>query len=211
MARSPLADAADAPYLEYWAALGRFVHEFSRVERLLQMLLKQIAGVSDEVGRAIFSDTRAHAGKDAVRRILEARGVHAALQRLRPALDHLGNINGIRNNVVHWGAVHDGSDDLLVSNAHLAPTENRAREFRISPRDLTAMSIDLYQIGIFFIVEMRTDAGAMTEKEMEVWAPVLKEPWLYKPPQQRRASPQKRDTGNRSAQSPKHPRGSSPP
>jgi hypothetical protein len=180
--RSQLAEAYDAPYLEYWAALGRFVHEFSRVEYLLQVLLKQLAGVADPIGRAIFSDTRAHVGKDAVKRILDARGELVAKARLESALTQLGIINGIRNDVVHWGAMHDGTDALLVSNANRV-TANRVREFRLSPLDLEAMSIDLFGIGIHFIVAIQIDA-AKSDDVLEHWREALKAPWLYRPAQQ---------------------------
>jgi len=87
---------------------------------------------------------------------------------------------GIRNGIIHWGAKHDGSDELLVTNANVAISKDRLREFRISPRDLRAMSLDLFLIGIHLLDAIR---GGIDRKDPE-WAQMLSATWLYKPPQQ---------------------------
>ncbi len=179
--RSQLAEAYDAPYLEYWAALGRFVHEFSRVEYLLQVLLRQVADVSEPVARALFSDARVHEATAKINRVLTERGETAATARLVSPFKQLGDITRIRNNVLHWGAVHDGTDAFLVTNARTAPRD-RIREFRLSVRDLEAMSVDLFGIGLHLIVAMRPDGKP--EELWNEWRAELEAPWLYKSPQQ---------------------------
>jgi hypothetical protein len=176
---SALREILEDRYGEYWAWLGKFTHEFSRVERLLQTLLRVKSGVSESVGRAIFSDLRMQASKDAVNRICDALGDAETKERLKPAFDQLGEINAVRNNLVHWGAVHDGSDALLVTNVRLIASADRLQEFRISPRDLRAMSLDLFLIGIYVV-----DAG----RAFQFWdepdfATMREGAWLYKPPQ----------------------------
>jgi len=167
----------------YWTELGRFMHEFSRVEALLVNLLRHYSGVTDAVGGAVLNGFRADAAKDAINRVLEATGRADAAKRLAPAFSHLSIIAGMRNKIVHWGATHQGDDEFLVTNAKLNPSKSRLTEIRITTGDLHAMSLDLYKIGIHFILEVRFERAQPTQTLSEVIA-VLEDAWLYKPPQQ---------------------------
>jgi hypothetical protein len=168
-------------YRPYWTALGRFIHEFARVEYLLQVLLRTLTGLSPEISGAIFADFRVASAKDAINRILIATDQSEAHDRLAPALDQMSTISGVRNKAVHLVASHDGQDALLVSNARLGVSPDRLREFRISPLDLEAMSLDLFRIGIQISLEIRPDLRA---SHPENWGEITLQPWLYKPQQQ---------------------------
>lgn len=200
----------DEPFLQYWSELGRFIHEFSRTEKALQWLLRHYARTTLPVSKALFHGMRVDACKDAINRILDATENQAAKTRLEAPFAQLGAISGMRNNIVHWGASPaDGSREFVVTNAFLAHTKARVQEFRVSPRTLRAMSVDLFAISLHFILEVRR-SGELDETDTE-FAAVLREPWLYKSPQPSpqpkapRASPQKSQRPRGASQ--KSPRG----
>jgi hypothetical protein len=178
-----LAAAADEPYKEYWKELGRFIHMFSQTEQRLMALLAKIVGVNSKIAGAIFSGTRAESGKDLINRVLDATGRSDVKKRLEYPLAQLGVINTVRNNLVHWGAHHDGSPDLLVSNSFQSPIPDRLTEFRLGPKDMQAMQHDLVKIGFFFLLEQHPspETGDTVRPEYDDY---LAEPWLYKRPPQ---------------------------
>src|SRR5687767_63683 len=103
-----------ARYRPYWAALGEFVHAFSQVERELQELVFHLSGVSAQDGKALFHGMRVDAAKDAINRLLDARGDTEIKARLEEPFAHLGHIAGMRNNLIHWGAAEGEGEWFLV-------------------------------------------------------------------------------------------------
>jgi hypothetical protein len=167
-----LGELLDEPYKEYWAELGRFIHAFSIVEAALQLVVYHVAGVSAEIGRAIFFGLRVENAKDAISRILQTKGDVEMVAKLAPLFQQIGEIAAMRNRLVHWGA-RDTSDGLMVMNHHLAITPEKRQEFFVSAETLRAMQADTYNIywqlfGITF------DLKADPSKEPP-------EPWRYKP------------------------------
>jgi hypothetical protein len=208
--RSQIYDAMDAPYEEYWAALGRFVHEFSRAEQALLALLRQISGLTEPIGGIILTNSRVDQAKEMVKRIFEVDEQSMGRTRMERPFAQLAVINTMRNHIIHWGAVHDGADELLVSNAHLHPHPDRAKEFRVSPDDLAAMSIDLYHIAVYFLVEASLQQQ-LSRGSLDTYTGLQAEPWLYKPP---RPTPRKRARNpgnNEDRPRQKRPPKSSPP
>ena len=175
-------DLLDGPYHDYWLHLGRLIHEFSRVEFFLQYALRQFSGMTPEVSGAVSGEFRVAAAKDAINRVLVAKGDLEIRDRLKGPFDQLGVINGVRNDIVHWGALDDGSVDFLVSNSQRLFAPERLREFRVSLRDLRAMSLDLFRISSHLIDEIR---GPVPDEHDEEWAKVRELKWLYRPPAQR--------------------------
>ena len=182
-----LANAIEEPYREYWAELGRFVHTFSETEQTLLSLLRHLAGVSDEIAGILFGGVRFDGAKDTINRIVAATAQTSVGDALRRPLAQFAAINTIRNNVIHWGAKHDGSTELLVTNAAQNPTADRLKEFRISPDDLRAMSVDLHKINLALVLLLLPSSS-----DEETFGRYLAVPWLYKPPQPNRPTKRQR-------------------
>lgn len=174
---SPLRAAIEEPYREYWAELGRFLHVFCEAEFVLVFTLQHYAGIANEVAGVMLGGTRADAAKDQLTRILEAKGELETKKALERPMAQFKTINTIRNHLIHWGARHDGADDLLVTNAERHHGPGKFKEFRISVSDLQAMTEDLYRITLWFNVVRRPPHSD------EFFQPYLAAPWLYKPPQ----------------------------
>jgi hypothetical protein len=170
-----LASALEAPISEYWEALGRFIHEFAKVESLLITLLRDLSKTSDETAGAIFSGLRVDGAKDTINRILDATGQTDIKSRLQSPFAQLGVIAGVRNKIVHWGATYDGGEQLLVTNARLYPTAARLTEIRVGAKDIKLMTGDLFKIALYLILEIRDYGDGDPDWAREE----LKRPWLY--------------------------------
>ncbi len=189
----------EEPYERYWARLGRFIHEFSAIERGMQSLLRIVVGVSDPIGGAVFSGVKAHDAMSLVNRACEAKEDEATKAELKPCFDQLGIINGVRNNIVHWGATA-AEGEFLVSNRFLAHAEERVREYRVSEQDLLGMTVDLIKIGTHIgLVALRLSGERINDQLYDrMVKQVVEASWLYTPPQQqppqkpKRANPAKR-------------------
>lgn len=70
---------------------------------------------------------------------------------LEPFFSQLTVINGVRNNIVHWGGLQLESGDYLVSNLHAAPVE-KGRGHRVNVADMNAMVEDLHDICAALVV-----------------------------------------------------------
>lgn len=169
---------SEEPYHEYWYKLGKFVHQFAQAEGRLLCLVRQVAGIQDPISGLVLSGLRQEAARDLLNRILDATDQQQRKDRLQRPLEQLATIATIRNNIIHWGAIHDGNPELLVSNTALGPTPQRLKEFRIHPSDLDNMCEDLERINVLIMTENNPsfpDDGA--------WGKYMRRPWLYKPPQ----------------------------
>ncbi len=122
---------------EYWEALGQFIHYFAQVEAFLVHVLIIKSGVTIPIGRAIFSGARIDTLRDFINRI------HSVTKRdpnmvedFKNISDELGNITRVRNDIVHYGTKFDEGDQFLVTNQHIALTEERVRETPVSVKKL---------------------------------------------------------------------------
>lgn len=192
--------AIEEPYEGYWAALGKFLHQFSDVERAMQRTLWRMAGVEPQIGRAVFSGVKVDGGASLLNRICDAMDRQDVKGRLEPTLAQLSVINAVRNNIVHWGATHNRADnDFTVTNEFLAIVPDRVRSYRVTVLDLHAMTADLHGIALRLAREEITDEEvAQSSVLTRVFAEAMRTPWLYRPRQQ---SPSKK---KRPPKSPKH-------
>jgi hypothetical protein len=170
------------PYVDYWAALGKFVHLFSGVEALLQALVFKLAGVSDEIGKAMFPGLRVDVAKDVINRLLDAKGDVAAKERLREPFAQLGQINAVRNNLIHWGA-QDTGNGLQVSNERIAHTKEKLRRYTVSAEMLADMREDLATIE-WSILRETIPAEYIRGFDAKAVASFAQRPWRYTPPPQ---------------------------
>lgn len=174
---STLKQLSEEPYHDYWYHLGKFVHHFAQAENRLLYVVRELTNMADPIAGIVFSGTRLDAAKDLINKILDATGQADRKLRLGRTMDQLSAIGTIRNNVLHWGARHDGQG-LLVSNASLKPTPSKLKEFHITIEDFTKMIDDLERIGLLIMTE-NNDKFTFEGP----WKEFALAPWRYKPPQ----------------------------
>src|ERR1700722_13093198 len=86
----------------YYAALGRFVSDFSRVETTLQYALWAAAGVGRPLGPAIFSGHKIDGCLQLMKRIADAKGWELSQKEMLDEItDRLGPLNRLRNDILH--------------------------------------------------------------------------------------------------------------
>ena len=164
-------------------ALGTLMLAWADAEQELYRVLVHYAGVSDAVGRAIFSGTRARTMMDYVNNI--AHNVELAEDRkenLAALFSHLTTINSMRDKVVH----HSSGNSIGYNDPETRALSNYRRVNRydthfvygIGSKHLVQMTQDLYLIGHHLQMHWSSPADkfhAWTEEPADGSA------WLYKP------------------------------
>lgn len=166
----------------YRRALGSFIHDFTVLEVSRFRLLCVAAGVTEEVGQALFSGARADGMLQQIRRCYRAREWKIE-PHLESALSQVVIINSARNAAVHYLTlqVEDDERAVLATNHLRYPREN-AKEVRISPESLDEAGSDCRRIGAVLSVatfEIREPGSTGKLGQNMKSAPPA---WRYRPP-----------------------------
>lgn len=164
----------------YHLALGRFVDAFATAEHNLKFALAATAGISREVAQVLFTATRVDVAIGQIRNLYDARGI-VIEQEVDNALSQMKSILTVRNAIMHYGAIFDGSHFVTSTAAHTLPKQ--AKTFRYELNDLERMTSDLLAIGHRFIwmaVHMLPNAYPEAIKLLDEAAMT---PLQFKPPQ----------------------------
>lgn len=168
-------EAGFAELSEYWTELGRFIHGFSSVERALQAVAWQTAGVTHEVARVVFGKLRVEATIEVIRSLQRSQGLEADPRQAR-AFAHLKVIARIRNDVVHQGADFT-TDGLKVTNVLMALPGNE-RTTAMSPAILRDLSMDLVVVQTCLMIPIIESVPMPTEMK-DQWRTSASTPWRY--------------------------------
>lgn len=188
MARD-LSDEDFAAIERYWAAFGRFINYFSQVEQRLHTLLWELSEAPIELVRVAFADARFDKVTTMIKRLYDSRG-EAEHPLYRRAIDHLGQINSMRNDLVHYGAsilVLTDEDDpdfampvMIVSNQTKA-IPGRGRDFSVDIETLDNMTRDLRTALACMTVVLADKNQTPNRMAYDTWLRIAQQPWLYKP------------------------------
>lgn len=177
---------------EYDLMLGRFVRAFSRVESNLLALLWHFGEIMPPIAPAILGGVRTDQGMSLINRIAESKKWKKSKRdKLTYVFNQLGQINKLRNDILHYGATPYGKK-WKVTNQRVAHIPKRVRERIITPKILGFATHDLYVIEqhlVFMAYGHFMQGWALTS-----WRRALKVAWLYKPPTPR---PQKKKSQRR--------------
>jgi hypothetical protein len=187
-----------APDQRYYDALGRFVDAFATAEGATQLVLWYYAKLPTSVALALLSGIRGDEVLNRMRRLFETGDVQQSdWADLEPILQQFNLINGIRNEILHYGARAKSDGERYVSNALKAHTRQKITVFSISAEILADMTHDVGKI----IIHLHTRhmgrpplGGARNLDEVEK---ILRAPWRYKPPLRRPVTSPKRDAKSR--------------
>ena len=182
--------AVDKDFNDYYLALGRFVHEFSNTEKMIQYLLRQESQISGSVGPAIFSGVSISSAKTMINRVRAAKNIPDDPLMIR-VFAQITNITNKRNDILHYGSFYT-QRGFEVSNEIKAHIPERIEKFDSSPDILGKMTADLNTIfyGLSVCIQnaaarrygMPTDPSALAH--LEAIRRLADAPWQYTPPQQ---------------------------
>ncbi len=149
----------------YQSALGQFIHDFTILELFIFSLLCAAAGVTDEIGRAIFSGTRADQMISLIKRCFEVREREIP-EFLNRAFLQAGVLNKARNEVVHFVTMSiEDDDDAVYATSTMRTIASKAKELTIQPEALEAMAQDarilpaMFNVAMFEITEPESVTG----------------------------------------------------
>src|SRR4051794_21166355 len=118
----------DKATIPFYISLGRFLHQYSLLETAMLSVLIGVSGVTQSIGKSIYSGTRITTAKSYVNRILDATGRAALKEQLKPYFDQISLINSMRDEILHYGATYDFSKNaLIVSNERVAHTPDKIK------------------------------------------------------------------------------------
>jgi len=175
-------DSFMEPVPGYWRALGKFLHQFARLERTLHFTLHHFAGVNYPMAQAMFSGLRADACISAINRILDAAENDHAIERLKGPLDQAGLINSARNNIIHWGAFPTAADELISINDFLAHSPEKLRSIPVTCEILDDLQSDTLKIMTHLLAETSEWIAGQTYEQM--MKEILERAWRYRLPPQ---------------------------
>lgn len=146
------------------------------------------------MARVAFADARYDKIVTSINRLYDSKG-EAPHPSYRRAVDQMGLINRMRNDIVHFGAYlvdRDGVLEGLVSNK-IKAMPGREKEFTVDIDLFGRMGTDLTTIMACFTVVLLDHLGPPTQDRRELgWRELSKRPWLYTPPPQPDAAKQSR-------------------
>lgn len=171
---------------EFYRALGQLVTTFSRVEGNIQRVLWHLVGVRPPTAQVVFSGVRTDAAMKYINRLADAlKWPDKWRGECQFIFSQLGQINLLRNEILHYGSSFETKDIWTVSNKRAAHIPENIRVLRITPAVLNDASTDLEKI------DFHLDALALSESEIieaegycPPFAQARKRAWRYKPPQQ---------------------------
>lgn len=168
----------------YWEALGRFVHEFAQVEKMLFVTIRHLANVSIPIGRAVFSGVRSNVATGLITRALIAIEADEPTRKdFETIFAQLGHITDARNLILHHGTVFNEGAEFEASNSLVALDRSRARKVPVSTEILEAMTADLEKIGDHLMFHEGRDWMPADSLE-RITGERRRAAWRYKPPSQ---------------------------
>jgi hypothetical protein len=187
----------------YWRDLGKFVHEFAHVEKLLLWNLWQYAGISAQIGPAVLSGTRTSEACSLLNRVFEAQNEQdsAAAKDMAMIGAQIGHITELRNAILHFGTKFSDGGSFLVDNRHIAISERRVREFPASSEILRQATADLGKITNHLLVHFIRNWDDLSRVPNDIQESI-RLPWQYKPPQQAGGQRKRRDKPQKSRRQP---------
>ncbi len=183
----------------YYEALGRFVDKFSRVEAAMTLTLWHYAKTPPDISKVIFTSDKVDGCITKIKQIAKVSNVHTDLQNdLLDIFQQLGIINGVRNDVLHYGAELVAEGNAIVSDALKAKGEPYV--FPISPTALDQMTADLDKI----IAHLKT-LHLGDRRTYTILGNPMHSAWQYKHPVPLKTQSKKGQGPHEQKRGPKHP------
>lgn len=196
----------NSPQDEYFLELGRFVHQFSALENLMQIYLTLQTGVGMNVARACFSGVKMDLAKSYIKRTREAQGFQQD-DLLDRVFAQITVVTNARNDILHHGANFASieSAEGSVTNKDFA-MPGREYEFPVSPEILRDLIYDVNALknGIACLMARDTKLKGPPPEFWEPFERSARGPWRYTPParpqtHQRHQTGAQRQTNRRKA------------
>ncbi len=188
---------------DFFTALGEFVAAFSEVEIELQFILWRLAGLEQPIGQAVLSGVRTEDAMNRINRLGDAlEWTQKHQDRFQHCFSHLGEINRLRNDILHYGAQLKEGYNWRTSNSPFVHVDKKIRTREFSVIDLENATVDLKTLRRY--LNELGFGDLMQLKEREKLFPDQPSAWSYKS-QQPKGSADKRQKIGRASKPPPRP------
>jgi hypothetical protein len=183
----------------YFLALGRFIDSYGRTESVLALYLSRFVarafGDDSNEGltltRVLLGSQRTKELSDTLKRLLRVTGAAEERQEtLAKALSHLGEIQMLRDRIVHQSAspeFHEGKWAVRNSNHNQIRENSQLEELYFTIEDMDDMSADLWLLQVK--VRMALFPELVITPEPNTLMKYAQQPWRYKPSRLKRRRP----------------------
>jgi hypothetical protein len=139
------ASQADDPEAEYFYALGRFVHEFGKLELVILVALRTFAGWDDRTGRLFLAKTPAARCVQIFKDIAAERSV--SKNEIDALFGQYGLIKTMRDQCVHRTADRQPDGKYATHNEATSRRDEDNEYFEFTLDNMRNASIDLNGIA----------------------------------------------------------------
>ena len=130
----------------YWQLLGRLIEYVSIAELALAMVAVSWSGVDYETAKSLFLPLRIDAAVSLLNRVIETKKLRGKrVREMKEILQQLGEINRVRNDIVHLGA-RPKRGGFKVSNELFARSRLKLRRLHLSFQSFDQIDADLEYI-----------------------------------------------------------------
>lgn len=146
---------ANKQQVAFWRALGQFLDAYAVVEMMLNVLVVRYADMTWENARALFLPLRVDAASNHLSRLIAGKFVRGKrATELTAIIQQLGQINRMRNDILHLGARPRGlpTGPFTVTNRMYARSQAHLRRRNVSVTMLNSMFYDLMEISFRIMV-----------------------------------------------------------
>jgi hypothetical protein len=195
----PLYQACDAPWDQYYSALGRFVQMFGIVESRLHVVLKSIffdltARESEtyewELLDSVIGSMRIAGLRDNLKRVLRVANLSKSLrEEFDYAFNQLGEIHFIRDRIVHHGAHAHSASEFYTSNDQTTHESTQEEILIFTTEMILDMAYDLRSIDDYFNI---LESNMFLTPDIPEWKRYVTDQrptWRYKPSSLKRDGP----------------------
>lgn len=165
----------------YWRALGEFVHYFSMAEMQVTFVLRHLMRTDERVARVVVGGSQLDARCTYIKELLVVhREGRKTQEEMKFILKQLSIITKVRNDILHYGTGRFGFYELIISNAVVAKTSSRVREYAIDVPSLQKMTEDLRLIIMGLANVLYKPSERVSRRKR--WEKALRGAWRYKSP-----------------------------
>lgn len=163
---------------EYWRSLGQFVEAFAVAELSLFRYMAHIAEMPEPIARIVAKSWHVGNMIEFVRHVWKVTPLPAQSDELTGVLNHFGEINALRNSVIHYISMVTPEGERISSNVDRSMPSKTAQEHRVSAQMLLGVTLDVLQVSMHLISVVMHPSASLAERADSV--PALKEAWRYK-------------------------------
>ncbi|HEY5064350.1 MAG TPA: hypothetical protein VFC46_13400 [Humisphaera sp.] len=168
---------------DYYLALGKFVTEFSEVEKAMQIALWTVSKTEEPVAQAVFSGVRANEACNKITRIGDAENwSQIKKDEWKIITDRLSIFRSLRNDILHYGVEWQRPNEWNTTNRTFAHTAEKVSNTPITIPILQAATDDLHKLGFHLFKFLYSDD--MSPENQATIASFVAHAWRYTPPLQ---------------------------